>query len=81
MTAAGLDPAIARRTLGDGHAVVDGELDRRLAGASAPVRDVHGGVIAAINVSGPVARVRPALPEVVAATVEAAADLSSRLGA
>jgi DNA-binding IclR family transcriptional regulator len=79
--AAGLDPAIARRTLGDGYAVVDGELDRRLAGASAPVRDVHGGVVAAINVSGPVGRVRPALPEIVAATVEAAADLSARLGA
>lgn len=81
LTAAGLDPAIARRTLGDGYAVVDGELDRRLAGASAPVRDVHGGVVAAINVSGPVGRVRPVLPDLVAATAEAAADLSARLGA
>ncbi|MEJ2870660.1 IclR family transcriptional regulator C-terminal domain-containing protein [Actinomycetospora sp. OC33-EN08] len=78
---AGLDPGIAGRTVADGVAVVDGELDRRLAGASAPVRDVHGGVVAAVNTSGPVARVRPVLARLAAATVDAAADLSTRLGA
>jgi hypothetical protein len=36
-------------------------------------------VVAAVNVSGAVARVRPALPALAAATVEAATDLSSRL--
>ncbi|MDL5156708.1 IclR family transcriptional regulator [Actinomycetospora termitidis] len=79
--AAGLDPGIAARTLADGVAVVDGELDRRLAGVSAPVRDIHGGVVAALNTSGPIARVRPVLDRLGAATVEAAADLSTRLGA
>ncbi len=79
LSARGLDPRIAARVVGDGMAVVDGELDPRLAGASAPVRDVHGGVVAAVNVSGPVARTRPVLPALAAATVEAAADLSSRL--
>ena len=79
LTARGLDPRIAAQVVADGVAVVDGELDRRLAGASAPVRDVHGGVVAAVNVSGPAARMRPVLPALAAATVEAAADLSARM--
>jgi DNA-binding IclR family transcriptional regulator len=79
LTARGLDPRIAAQVVADGVAIVDGELDPRLAGASAPVRDVHGGVVAAVNVSGPVSRMRPVLPALAAATVEAAADLSSRL--
>ena len=79
LAARGLDPRIAARVVADGVAVVDGELDARLAGASAPVRDVHGGVVAAVNVSGPVARVRPVLPALAAATAEAAAELSSRM--
>lgn len=79
LSSRGLDPGIAARVVADGMAVVDGELDPRLAGASAPVRDVHGGVVAAVNLSGPAARVRPVLPALAAATVAAAADLSSRL--
>jgi DNA-binding IclR family transcriptional regulator len=79
LAASGLDPRIAARVVADGMAVVDGDLDPRLAGASAPVRDVHGGVVAAVNVSGPAARVRRALPALAAATTDAAADLSSRL--
>jgi DNA-binding IclR family transcriptional regulator len=79
LTGRGLDPRIAEQVVADGMAVVDGELDPRLAGVSAPVRDVHGGVVAAVNVSGPATRVRPVLPTLAAATVEAAAELSSRL--
>ena len=79
LAARGLDRTIAARVVADGVAVVDGELDPRLAGASAPVRDLHGGVVAAVNVSGPAARVRRDLPALAAATVEAAAEIQVRL--
>lgn len=75
----GLDPGIAGRTVAAGLAVVDGELDPGLAGASAPVRDLHGGVVAAVNLSGQVGRVRPMLPAVAAETVDLAARLSRGL--
>ena len=80
LAAAGLDPGIAARVVAEGRAVVDGELDPALAGASAPVRDVHGGVVAALNVSGPAARLRPALGLIAEATAAAAADLSAGMG-
>ena len=35
-----------------GHAVVDGEFDPALAGAAAPVRGPHGGIVAALTVVG-----------------------------
>lgn len=77
--AAGLPVAIADRVLAEGRAVVDGELDPALAGASAPVRDVHGGVVAALNVSGPAGRLRPSLGAIAEATAAAAAELSARM--
>ena len=79
LRARGLDPGIARRVLAEGRAVVDGELDPALAGASAPVRDGHGGVVAALNVVGPAERIRPVLAAVADAAAAAAAELSSRM--
>jgi IclR family transcriptional regulator, KDG regulon repressor len=61
--------------------VVDGEFDPALAGAAAPVRGFHGGVVAALTVSGPAARLRPHLQAHAAATAAAASDLSALLGA
>jgi DNA-binding IclR family transcriptional regulator len=77
--AAGADPEVLARVRAAGHAVVDGEFDPDLAGAAAPVRGSHGGVVAALTVSGPARRLRPHLAGHAAATAAAATDLSSRL--
>lgn len=69
-----------RNAKGVGYALVDGEFASELAGASAPVRDFRGVVIAAINVSGPAMRLRSRMDSIGAATAEAATDLSQRLG-
>lgn len=63
-----------------GYALVDGEFAAELAGASAPVRDFRGVVVAAINVSGPSARLRPRMDSLGVATAEAATNLSQHLG-
>lgn len=63
-----------------GYALVDREFSRELAGASAPVRDFRGSVVAAINVSGPAARLHSRLDPIGVATTEAAHELSHRLG-
>lgn len=77
---ASADPAVLERVRAAGHAVVDGEFDPDLAGAAAPVRGFHGGIVAALTVSGPAARLRPRLGDHAAATAAAASELSARLG-
>jgi len=77
--AAGADPAVLARVRAAGHAVVDGEFDPGLAGAAAPVRGRHGGIVAALTVSGPARRLRPHLAAHAAATAATAADLSATL--
>ncbi|MEJ2886958.1 IclR family transcriptional regulator [Actinomycetospora aeridis] len=79
--AAGADPAVLAAVRDAGFAVVDGEFDPALAGAAAPVRGFHGGIVGALTVSGPAARLRPHLASHAAATSAAASDLSALLGA
>ncbi|MDD7937015.1 IclR family transcriptional regulator C-terminal domain-containing protein [Actinomycetospora lutea] len=79
--AVGAEPAVLERVRAAGYAVVDGEFDPGLAGAAAPVRGFHGGVVAALTVSGPAERLRPSLAAHAAATAAAATDLSARLAA
>lgn len=79
--AVGADPEVLAAVRDAGHAVVDGEFDPALAGAAAPVRGFHGGIVAALTVSGPARRLRPHLAVHAAATAAAAADLSAGLGA
>lgn len=64
-----------------GYARLDEELETGVVGASAPVRDFTGSVIAAINVSAPKARMSHRLDELGAFVAHAAADLSTQLGA
>ncbi|MEJ2860090.1 IclR family transcriptional regulator [Actinomycetospora flava] len=78
--AVGADPEVLAAVREAGHAVVDGEFDPALAGAAAPVRGFHGGIVAALTVSGPAARLRPHLAAHAAATAAAASDLSVTLG-
>jgi DNA-binding IclR family transcriptional regulator len=63
-----------------GYAIADEEMDAGLTAAAAPVRDGHGRIVAAINVSGPSFRMRPRLGEIGAAVATAAAELSAVLG-
>ncbi len=77
--AVGADPDVLARVRAAGHAVVDGEFDPTLAGAAAPVRGFHGGIVAALTVSGPAPRLRPHLAAHAAATAAAASDLSAHL--
>ena len=77
--AAGADPDVLAGVRAAGFAVVDGEFDPALAGAAAPVRGFHGGIVAALTVSGPAARLRPHLAAHAAATAAAATDLSALL--
>lgn len=69
-----------RKAGNTGYALVDGEFAAELAGASAPVRDFRGVVVAAINVSGPAVRLRSRLESIGVATSEAATELSRWLG-
>jgi DNA-binding IclR family transcriptional regulator len=62
-----------------GYAVADEEMDAGLTAAAAPVRDGHGRIVAAINVSGPSFRVRSRLDEIGAGVAAAAAELSAAL--
>jgi IclR family transcriptional regulator, KDG regulon repressor len=69
--------AIAKR---DGYATVDEEFEPGLVGASAPVRDFTGRIVAAINVSAPKVRVGRDLTAIGVATKLAAQQLSTQLG-
>ncbi|MBA2718451.1 MAG: IclR family transcriptional regulator [Chloroflexi bacterium] len=68
---------VARRI---GYVTVEDEFEDGLSGAAAPIRDVHGRVVAALNVSGPTFRLRERLT-LAGKTVQAAAnELSAHLG-
>ena len=57
------------------------ELEEGLNAVAAPIRDADGDVIAALSVSGPAFRMRPAdLPRVGHMTMDAAGSVSRRLG-
>jgi DNA-binding IclR family transcriptional regulator len=65
----------------DGYATAVDELEIGLTAVAAPVRGVDGSVIASVSVSGPSFRLdQTRLPTVVAATREAAAAVSARMG-
>ncbi|KUL54367.1 IclR family transcriptional regulator [Streptomyces sp. NRRL F-4489] len=67
--------------LADGFARTAEEFEEGLNAVAAPVRSYDGSVIGAIGVSGPAYRMaRERLPELAAASVRAAADLSRRMG-
>jgi DNA-binding IclR family transcriptional regulator len=51
-----------------------------LTAAAAPVRDAHGRIVAAVNVSGPTFRLAGRLPEIGRQVVAAAAGLSAAIG-
>ena len=64
-----------------GHAVAVDELEIGLTAVAAPVRDVHGEVLASMSVSGPTFRLDESrLPEMAVAVKAAADDVSRRLG-
>lgn len=63
-----------------GYALSDEELEFGVVAASAPVRDLTGRVVAAINVSAPKARIGHRLDALGAFVGRAARDLSRRLG-
>jgi IclR family transcriptional regulator, KDG regulon repressor len=80
------DAGTARRLAGAiaeardrGYAIADEEMETGLTAAAAPVRDGHGRIVAAINVSGPSFRVRSRLAEIGAGVAAAAAELSAAL--
>ena len=64
-----------------GYALLDEELEGGVVGASAPVFDLNGRIIAAINVSAPKIRMGERLPTLGRYVAEAAAALSEQLGA
>lgn len=64
-----------------GHAVAVDELEVGLTAVAAPIRNAHGDVIASMSVSGPTLRLdRERVDEVVGLLVEAADEVSHRLG-
>jgi DNA-binding IclR family transcriptional regulator len=64
-----------------GYAVAADELEIGLSAIAAPVRNAHGDVVCSMSVSGPSFRLTPArTAEVVPRVVEAADELSHRLG-
>ena len=64
-----------------GFATLDEELERGVVGASAPVFDFSGRIVAAINVSAPKARIGGQLGKLGAYVALAARELSEHLGA
>jgi DNA-binding IclR family transcriptional regulator len=64
-----------------GYAVAVDELEVGLTAVAAPIRNAHGDVVASMSVSGPTFRLpQPRLDEVVTLLVEAALEVSHRLG-
>src|SRR3954454_1259719 len=64
-----------------GYAVAVDELEEGLTAVAAPIRNAHGDVIASMSVSGPTFRLPDArVDEVLPQLVEAAAEVSHRLG-
>lgn len=64
-----------------GYATLDEELELGVVGASAPVRDLNGRIVAAINVSAPKGRVGDRLDGLGKYVAAAAEELSRQLGA
>ena len=64
-----------------GYATLDEEIERGVVGASAPVRDFTGRIVAAINVSAPKSRIGGQLDKLGAYVAHAAKELSLHLGA
>ncbi|MFP3465909.1 IclR family transcriptional regulator [Leifsonia sp. SIMBA_070] len=64
-----------------GYALLDEELEQGVVGASAPVRDLNGRIVAAVNVSAPKARIGDRLEALGRYVAAAASDLSRQLGA
>jgi DNA-binding IclR family transcriptional regulator len=62
-----------------GYAIADEEMEPGLVAAGAPVRDAHGRIVAAVNVSGPKFRLAGRLPEVGREVAAAAAELSAAI--
>jgi len=77
--AAGLASVVAE-TRAAGHATVDEEFARGVAGVAAPIRDARGIVVAALNVSAPADRLRPELANAGARTRWHADEASAALG-
>jgi DNA-binding IclR family transcriptional regulator len=64
-----------------GYAQALGEIEEGLHGVAAPIRNAAGAVIASVSASGPAYRVTTdRLPELGALVVEAAVQISNRLG-
>ncbi len=63
-----------------GHAVVDEEFEPGLVAVAAPVRDVRGRVVAAVNVSAPKFRLGSKLRSAGSAVEDAAAEITRLLG-
>lgn len=64
-----------------GHAFAIDELEIGLSAVAAPVRDIHGEVLASMSISGPTFRLDPErLPELAEAVTAAANEVSRRLG-
>jgi DNA-binding IclR family transcriptional regulator len=63
-----------------GYAIADEEMEPGLMAAAAPVRDAHGRIVAAVNVSGPKFRLAERLPEMGREVMAAATELSSAIG-
>ncbi|MFC6285389.1 IclR family transcriptional regulator [Nocardioides sp. GCM10027113] len=64
-----------------GYAVAVDELEVGLTAVAAPIRNVHGDVVASMSVSGPTFRLGPErVDDVVKLLVEAASEVSHRLG-
>ncbi len=63
-----------------GYATLDGELETGVVGASAPVRDLNGRIVAAINVSAPKVRIGARLENLGHYVATAAQELSKLLG-
>lgn len=64
-----------------GFALVDGEFEEDLIAVAAPVRDVHGRIVAALNISAPGYRLRERISTAGRQAAQAAAHLSSALSA
>lgn len=62
-----------------GFALADGEFDADLIAVGAPVRDVHGRIVAALNISAPAHRFRDRITTAGQNIAQAAAHLSSSL--
>ncbi len=63
-----------------GHAHNLNESEVGVLSVAAPIRDLHGSVVAAMSVAGPTQRMDPIMGKITAAVVESAALASRRLG-